>query len=306
MGMLHAFEPIWLLAAIGYAARRVGLIGDTALTVLAWFVFHLAMPAALYVRLAHTSLTGFDGRELGAFTASLVVTIAVGWYCAARFFHRKHGERAVWGMASGYGNAANLGIPLTMQVLGNISFLVEVLLLQTLIVSPIILAALDRHAAGGGELKVGRLATLPLRNPVILGSALGIAASAAGFHATSVVQTPLKMLATTAVPAALIALGASLCRPEKSTDVSRAEISVITVLKLIAQPALACAAGLALQLSQPELLAVVVCAALPTAQNTFVFARQYNIGEALASRAVIVTTTLSLATIAGAAALLGH
>jgi predicted permease len=306
MGMLHAFGPIWLLAGIGYAARRWRLLGDTALAALAWFVFHVAMPAAIYVRLAATPLGGFDGRELGAFAASLVGAIGLGWYCAARFFHRKHGERAVWGMASGYGNAANLGIPLAMQVLGNISFLVEVLLLQTLIVSPVILAALDRHSAGGGELRMGRIATLPLRNPVIFGSALGIAASATGFHATSVVQTPLKLLATTAVPAALIALGASLVRRETTTDVGHAEMSVITVLKLIAQPALACAAGLALQLSRPELLAVVVCAALPTAQNTFVFARQYNVGEGLASRAVIVTTTLSLATIAGVAALLGH
>ncbi|MGN6678202.1 MAG: AEC family transporter [Streptosporangiaceae bacterium] len=304
--MLRAFEPIWLLAAIGYAARRWRLLGDTAVTALGWFVFHLAMPAALYVRLAHTSLNGFDGRELGAFAASLVAAIGVGWYCAARFFDRKHGERAVWGMASGYGNAANLGIPLAMQVLGNISFLVEVLLLQTLIVSPIILAALDRHSASGGELRIRRIATLPLRNPVILGSALGIAASATGFHVTPLVQTPLKMLATTAVPAALIALGASLYRREATTDVGRAEISLITGLKLIAQPALACAAGLALHLSQPELLAVVVCAGLPTAQNTFVFAQQYNIGVGLASRAVIVTTTLSLATIAAAAALLGH
>ena len=306
MGMLRAFEPIWLLAAIGYAARRWRLLGDTALSALCWFVFHLAMPAALYVRLAQTSLTGFDGRELAAFAASLVVTIGAGWYCAARFFDRKHGERAIWGMASGYGNAANLGIPLAMQVLGNISFLVEVLLLQTLIVSPIILATLDRHSAGGGELRLRRIATLPLRNPVILGSALGIAASATGFHATTIVQTPLKLLSVTAVPAALIALGASLCRRETTADVGRAEISVITVLKLIAQPALACAAGLALQLSQPELLAVVVCAGLPTAQNTFVFAQQYDVAEGLASRAVMVTTTLSLATIAGAAALLGH
>jgi malonate transporter len=306
MGMLRAFEPIWLLAAIGYAARRWGLLGDAALTALAWFVFHVAMPAALYVRLAATTLGGFDGRELGAFAASLVTTIGVGWYFAGRFFHRKHGERAIWGMAGGYGNAANLGIPVAMQVLGNISFLVEVLLLQTLIVSPVILATLDRHAAGGGELRFRRVATLPLRNPVILGSALGIAASATGFHPTSVIQTPLKMLATTAVPAALIALGASLCQREKATDAGRAEISVITVLKLVAQPALACAAGLALQLPQPELLAVVVCAALPTAQNTFVFARQYDVGEGLASRSVIVTTTLSLATIAAAAAMLGH
>lgn len=56
MGLLHAFVPIWLLVAAGYAARRWRLLGDSAVTVLGWFVFHLAMPAALFVTLARTPL----------------------------------------------------------------------------------------------------------------------------------------------------------------------------------------------------------------------------------------------------------
>ena len=306
--MLHAFAPIWLLAAAGYAARRWGLLSDKAVSVLGWFVFHLAMPAALYVRLAQTTLAGFDARQLAAFTVSLVLTIGAGWYCAARLFDRKRGERAVWGMASGYGNTANLGIPIAAQVLGTVSFLVEVLLLQVLVVGPVILAILDRHAdvGRGTDHNLRRIATLPLRNPVILGSALGIAASEAGFTAPQLVLTPLRLLSVTAVPAALIALGASLYRPEVTPDARRAEISVIAVLKLLAQPAIACAAGLELGLSRPALLAVVVCAGLPTAQNVFVFAQQYDVADGLAGRAVMVTTTASLATIAAAAALLGH
>jgi malonate transporter len=308
--MLRAFEPIWLFAAAGYAARytarRWQLLGDRAVSVLAWFVFHIAMPAALFVRLSRTPLTGFDGRQLTAFVASTAVVIGAGWYGAGRIFDRKSGERAIWGMAGGYVNAANLGIPIAMQVLGSVSFLVEVLLLQTLIITPVVLATLDRHAEAGGKIRFRRLATLPVRNPVILGSALGIAASAAGFRVSPIAQTPLAFLASAAVPAALIALGASLYRREPDPDVGRAEITAITALKLVAQPALACAVGLLLHLSQPQLLAVVVCAGLPTAQNVFVFARQYGVGEALASRAVLITTTLSLATIAAIAAVLGH
>ncbi len=99
---------------------------------------------------------------------------------------------------------------------------------------------------------------------------------------------------------------ASLYRREPEPSTGRAEITAITALKLVAQPALACALGLLLHLSQPQLLAVVVCAGLPTAQNVFVFAQRYAVGEALASRAVLITTTLSLATIAAIAALLGR
>ena len=306
MSMLRAFEPIWLFAAIGYAARRWRLLGDGAVSVLGWFVFHLAMPVALFVRLSRTALTGFDGRQLAAFAASTAVVIGVGWYGAGRFFDRKHGERTIWGMAGGYVNAANLGIPVAMQVLGSVSFLVEVLLLQTIVITPVVLATLDRHAQAGGKIRFRRLATLPVRTPVILGSALGIAASAAGFRAAPVVQTPLAFLSAAAVPAALITLGASLYRREAEPGTGRAEMTAITALKLVAQPALAFGLGLLLRLSQPQLLAVVICAGLPTAQNVFVFAQKYSVGEALASRAVLITTTLSLATIAAIASLLGH
>ncbi|MET8087155.1 AEC family transporter [Micromonospora sp. NPDC005237] len=106
--------------------------------------------------------------------------------------------------------------------------------------------------------------------------------------------------------AALAALGASLHRTAPSrAEPTELELAVITALKLVAQPVIAYAAGLALHLSAPQLLAVVVCAGLPTAQNTFIFGQEYGVGEAVANRAVVVTTTLSLATLAAAAALLG-
>ncbi|HEY1488140.1 MAG TPA: AEC family transporter, partial [Micromonosporaceae bacterium] len=296
----------WILTAVGYGVRRFGLLDDHAASVLGRFVFHLAMPAALFLTLAKTPISGFAGRSLVAFGASSVAVIGAGWLTSARWFHRKPGERAIWGMSAGYVNSANLGIPIAMQVLGNVSFLVEVVLLQVLVVTPVILIALDRSHDADGRIRLRRIATLPLRNPVILGSALGVIASATHVHPPGMVQTSLSLLSAAAVPAALIALGASLHRDDATVERAGVELSVITALKLIAQPLIAYAIGaFALHLSQPQLLAVVVCAGLPTAQNTFIFAQEYGVGEALASRAVLVTTTLSLATLAGTAALLG-
>jgi predicted permease len=135
---------------------------------------------------------------------------------------------------------------------------------------------------------------------------LGVVWSATGLGLPSAVASSLGLLSSAAVPAALVALGASLYSEKQPLLAARTEISAITVLKLVAQPLIAWAIGLLLHLSPPALLAVVVCAGLPTAQNTFIFAQEYGVGEALASRAVVVTTTLSLASLATIAALLGH
>ena len=306
MAILTAFEPIWLFAGLGYAARRWRLLNDKTVAVLGWFVFHLAMPAALFVKLTNTPLTGFDARPLGAFAASTVLVIALGWYAAYRVFDRKPGERAIWGMSAGYVNAANLGIPVAIQVLGSISFIVQVLLFQTLVISPVILITLDRHAEAAGRPSFLRTATVPFRNPVILASALGITSSAVGFRPPAALLAPLTLLSSVALPAALIALGASLYRGEPALDVRATEISAITALKLVLQPAVACVFGLLLHLPPAMLLAVVVCAGLPTAQNSFIFAQRYGVGDGIAGRAVLVTTTLALATIAAIATLFGH
>ncbi|MEV4815927.1 AEC family transporter [Micromonospora tulbaghiae] len=310
MSLVSAFVPIWILTAVGYAACRRGLLGEAAASVLGRFVFHLAMPAALFLALARMPLSGFAGRSLLAFGVSTLAVVGLGWAGASRLFGHEPGERPIWGMAAGYVNSANLGIPIATQVLGDVSFLAAVVLLQVLVVTPVILVALDRHSDPAGRVRVRRIASLPVRNPVILASLLGVACSAAGLRLPSAAVAPLTLLAGAAVPAALVALGASLhrtapSRPEPAELAGPAELAAISALKLVAQPVIAYAAGLALDLSAPQLLAVVVCAGLPTAQNTFIFAQEYGVGEAVANRAVVVTTTLSLATLAATATLLG-
>jgi len=338
MRLISAFIPIWCLAAAGYGARRQRLLGDDAASVLGRFVFHLAMPAALFTTMAATPVSRFSLPPLLAFAGSAVAVIALSWLLISRWFGRRPGERPIWAMAAGYVNSANLGIPVAQQILGSVSFLAEVILVQNLLITPAILIALDRHHAEDGRIHLRRIATLPLRNPVILASLLGVVWSATKLPVPGTARTTLGLLAAAAVPAGLVALGASLhvTRPEvaqppedappesappesapsegappggrgdPAVGSTRGELAAVTALKLLGQPLLALGAGWALGLSRPELLAVVVCAGLPTAQNTFIFAQEYDTGEALASRSVALTTALSLATLAAAAALLGR
>lgn len=330
MGLIAAFGPIWILTAAGYLARRLGLFSGDAALALSQFVFHLAIPADLFLTLARTPLSGYAAAPISAFAVSTVLIIGAGWFVAGRFFGHKPGERAIWGMAAGYVNSANLGIPIAMQVLGNVSFIIEVLLLQTLVVTPIILIVLDRYDDAAGGTRFRRLLSLPVRNPVILASALGVIASATGFHPPQLVGATLTLLGGAAVPTALIALGASLYRPAAPTPAvadppaisadkptvfadqpaasadqppategpAAAELSLIAVAKLVIQPVVGYLVGaFVFRLSHEDLLAVTVCAGLPSAQNTFVYAQRYRAAEALASRSVLVTTTLSLATV---------
>jgi predicted permease len=309
VSLVAAFEPIWILTAVGYGARRAGLLGEDAALVLGRYVFNLAMPAGLFLTMSRTPLSHVAGTALLVFALSTVAVVGAGWVGSGLVFGRKGAERPIWAMAAGYVNSANLGIPIAHQVLGDVSFLAEVVLFQSLLITPFILGSLDRHsdATTGprtGRAQLRRMATIPLRNPPILGSLLGVLWSHEAWPVPAAVGGSLNLLAASVVPAALIALGASLRGGGARTG--HAEIAVITALKLVVQPLIALGLGILLGLPHTLLLAVVLSAGLPTAQNTFIFAQEHRAGEELANRAVVVTTTLSLITLALTAALLGH
>ena len=77
------------------------------------------------------------------------------------------------------------------------------------------------------------------------------------------------------------------------------------VLKCIVHPLLALLVGLLLGLEGPGLLAVVVCAALPTAQNVFAYAARFEQGVALGRDAALSSTVVSVPVLFTVVAVLG-
>ncbi|MFD7715472.1 AEC family transporter [Streptomyces sp. NPDC059814] len=314
--LLSAFAPIWMLTAAGYAVGRSGLLGAQAEAVLGRFVFHVAMPAALFGMVSGSRPAGFAHLPVVAFAAATALVSGLGYVVARRFFGRGRADGAISGMASGYVNSANLGIPVAVQVLGDASFVAQVILFQVLLVSPVILTLLDsgtRAADGPGDGRPGgglrRMLTMPVRNPVIMASLLGVAVSATGLRLPAALTHSCDLLGAAAVPTALVTLGLSLHGgPARGTGrvAGRAEAGTAVALKTLAQPLAAfLVAGPLLGLPDHQVLAVVLCSALPTAQNAFVYAREYGLDTGLARDSVVASTVVSMATLSFAAWALG-
>ena len=103
---------------------------------------------------------------------------------------------------------------------------------------PIVLLVLDLITSG--KVSVKRVLTQPLRNPIVLGSALGLVVAATGVTVPTIIWAPLEILGGAAVPLMLLAFGASLHgeRPLKAGTGIR-EILFSAALKGIVAPLIA-------------------------------------------------------------------
>ena len=302
--MLAGFVVLGVVILVGYLTARTGVLGPDVQSALSRVAFTIASPALLFETLAHA--------DVGTVFSKTLVVVSVTALSSAVLFAvigaiRRWGvtRTTVGALASSQLNAGNLGVPITVYVLGDATAVAPVVLFQQLVLVPVGLTVLDLVGPRAGGSVWARLGA-PFRNPVLLASAAGLAVSAAGWTLPPLVLDPIEVIGGLAVPTVLLAYGMSLRgSPLPGRGPDRAPLLLASVLKLVVAPLVAWGLGVALDLSAEELLAVVVLSALPTAQALFTYAVTYRSAVELAREAITVTTVGSVPVLLVIAALLG-
>jgi malonate transporter len=289
-GVLVGFAIIGAVILIGYIVGRTRVLGEHAPHVISRIVFFVLSPCLLFTVLADADVHTLFSSMLAVSAIAAVLSCLLFAGIALLVFRRSIPETVIGSLASGYVNANNIGIPVAVYVLGNTAYSAPVILLQLLVLAPIGLTILDVTTSGTTSL--GRVLSQPLKNPLIIGSALGVLVSVTGLEVPAAVMEPFRIVGAAAVPLVLIAFGISLHGQRLLAPGSgRRDILLASAIKLAVMPVLAWLFGRFLfHLDGDHLFAAVVLAGLPTAQNIFVFAQRYQRGVALARDAVLLTT----------------
>ena len=361
--------------AVGWLLVRTRAVPADADGVLTRVCFFAATPALLVTTLSRADLTAVLSRSTAVAVAAELVAIVSAWCLHRLVLRRPTAEATIGALASGYVNAANLGIPVAVLVLGDAATIAPILLLQLLVLTPATFTVLDAVTRRGNPSRLATL-TVPLRNPLLWGVVAGTAANLGGVDLKEwgggYPAQGLEMLGRVAVPLMMLALGMSLAgaprplrnpapeeaspSPQSSPAQSarqgkdrqgqelpaaeagseaheidtaggrpprveeepvhgvrstsqrgagrRSGLWLAVGWKLAVMPGLAVVVGTAVGLSGGQLLAPVVTAALPTAQNVFMYASRYGAAKDLARDAVLLTTAGFVSVVLLAAALL--
>jgi len=296
---LSGYFTIWSVIGVGWVAAQFRVIDEAGRRVLSKVAFSVASPVLLFTLVARADLRHLFSTTLVVSALAIVGAIAAYLIIARVFFGPLRAPARVIGtLCSAYTNAGNLGLPVAAYVLGDMTWMAPILLIQIGLLQPAALALLDASAASdtGNKLSWQRYLSLPFRNPLTVGTLAGLLVNAAGIPVPELLWTPASMLGAVAVPAMLLAFGVSLrLDPLPGRGPHAPELLVVSLIKVLLHPALAYVlATLVFDLPLPQVLAVTVIAALPTAQNIYLIAGRYQVSPLLARDAIFVSTLASI------------
>jgi predicted permease len=285
---LSGFALIGAIVLAGWAVRRWGGLPENAEDVAGRLVYSVLTPCLLF--------TGVATAELSVlFTEPLLVSAAAACVCfglhALIFRRRDRATRIMGALAAGYTNATYIGIPVATYVLGDAALVVPIVMLQLLIITPTALTLLEFAATGRASWR-STLST-PLRNPLIVAVALGVLVAATGLRLPAVIADPVATIGSAAVPVVLIVFGMSLSgRRVLAPGPDRAATVAAVALKTAGMPVAAFLLAVALGLANQTVYAVTVLAALPTAQNVFLYGQRFQTGLVLVRDAIFLSTVV--------------
>ena len=302
MSIINLAIPFFGLIIIGFACGRLIPIGRDGLAWLNFFIVYVSLPPMLFRLVANASFEQLLNGPfvLGTTLAGYIVFLIV-FIVAVAVMRVSVSRASIQASAAAYGNVGYMGVPLTVSVFGPAVAVPATLILcfDTLlnfILVPV-LQTLSGHEKGGWGKTMQRMAKGVLLHPFILATALGFVASWYSYTPPMAIDRLLKLLGDAAPACALFALGVTVAR-QPLTSVGW-ELPFLAVAKLFLHPVIMLLVLLGMGGIDPLWIeTAVLMAALPTAANVFVMANYYQVYVAGASSVILLTTIVSIPTVA--------
>jgi malonate transporter and related proteins len=289
--------PIFIVIGLGYAASAGRILGERTADGLADYVFVIAIPILLFRTLATAQLPEVQpwAYWLAYFAGVGIAWVAMG-LIAQKVFGIGSPETIIMGFSASQSNTVFIGIPLILRAYGEQATVPIFMILAVNLPLTMTVATLLVERGESGSAKWRGMAWKLASHPILIGIVAGGLVRTTGLPLPELLSSSLKIVADTAAPTALFALGMTLKRYGFASDPG--PLAVVAVLKLLVQPAIVFVLAFHVLSLPPVWAAVAVLfAACPSGMNGYLLAQRYRIGVANASAAIAVTTTLSVVTL---------
>ena len=292
---LNTVFPLLGMMAIGFAARRLGIIGESAARQINACVFKIFLPLLLCFNIVDTKLgASFDGKTLLYAFVTTLSCFGVLFFVTPRLCH----DRASCGVliqGIARSNYAIFGIPLVSMMYPNADTSIAVIMVAVVVPVFNVLSTIALMVFAGERTHPLRILKGVLLNPLIIATLAGFFLWYFQIPLPTMIETPLRNLGSIATPLALFILGASL---DFGKARANGKLLVISVTgRLIGVPLIFLSLAIALGIRDVSLAALIAVYASPTSVSSFPMAQQMGGNGDLAGGQVVFTTVFSILTV---------
>ena len=130
---LQGFFTIGVLIGVGWVLAHVRVLTREHRHMMSFLALYVASPALMFVTMSQADLTRVFSHSMVAAYGAIIAT-ATGYVVVSRLWFRHNlAGTTIGAMLSCYSNAGNLGIPVAAYALGDVTWMVPILLIQLVV-----------------------------------------------------------------------------------------------------------------------------------------------------------------------------
>ncbi|MDD2457942.1 MAG: AEC family transporter [Eubacteriales bacterium] len=289
----NGITPLILLVLLGFFLKHFQMIDQTMIDKTTSFLFKVAFPVALFNSINKIEISEYFNPGMFIFAIGTIVGIVLILMLILPRFVKGNKQRGAMIQGIYRGNYLLLGYPLAQNLFGETGVGPTAMLLPMVIFTYNVLAVFVLEYYRGEEAKVKYLKVLAglVKNPLIIGAIIGALFSWSPWTLPLFLARAVDDVGKIANPMALILLGGQFSWSRLEGRVSLLAWAIS--LREFVIPTLTTLAAVALGFRGPELGALFILFASPTAVTSFIMAKTMNSDSDLASQIVLGTTLIS-------------
>lgn len=290
----NAVLPMCLVMALGYGTRRLGWLRREEISTINKIAFRIFLPCLLYYNIYCSDLSGsFDPLLMAYAVGGVLLTfgLALGYTLLTEKLPERRGV-LIQGMFRS--NYVIMGIPVATALLGADQLGTVSILIAVIVPLFNMLAVVVLEVFRGQKPKPLHILGQIAKNPLVIGSVLGILTLVAGIRLPHILEQAIQRVSAIASPLQLFLLGAFFQFSGLKTY--RRELVTVSIAKLIVSPGLFLGLGALLGFRGVAFVSLIGIFASPTAVNSFTMAQQMGGDAELAGDIVVTTSAASILT----------
>lgn len=296
---LNATVPVFAVMAAGYLLRRMGLLNEAFVAVANKLVFQVCLPCMLFLDLCSVDIRHhFDGPYIGFCAAVTLGSILVIWILA-KVCMRDKTQVGAFVQSSYRSSAAILGIAFIQNIYGDSGMgplmIIGAVPLYNIFAVTILTLESNDSSIRQDQNRIRSTCFNILKNPIIIGIALGMLASLLPWKLPQMVEKSIQSMGSLASPLALIAIGAGF---EGKQALAKLKPSLAAAfIKLIGLTAVVLPIAVWFGFRDQKLLALIIMLGSPTTPTAYIMAKNMHGDEVLSASIIVITTLLSAVTL---------